>query len=483
MKFATLYFIILFASVQLNAGKWEEDILFGAAGKKLYTTSITFDLDSNLWIGSNKGVWLLEKDSDTLEYLNNLNNGKDTIWFSRTLDDGDREANVFFGGEYIIGSSKYTNFCLSPDTMYTYNSKSEPFDTLNYRDPMLELAQYFDGVFACFVYGKFFTNFKFRYPYGGVLIYEPKINQWTVIHKGDVPYFAENKDGAPFGGGHSREFYKYDSSIVYFAQNSNLIFFNKNYQDTLNLLDMTDLKDSNNITAMISYKGLYYFTTYDNLMYKLDVVNKSYEVEDWSSVAIFENADFTYLQLLEWNDKYSLIQAVKNNAGYKTSTFYIRKSTDDWEEIPMDKFENHQLLSYDRATVSPDKEKIYFERVNPFSSSGLTQPYLACYSVFGETDVVETNIPSPRMAKVFPNPAQKNITIELELDADFSSKISFEIYDYSGRKIKTLDRGYSYDASTSKLSKDINLESLSRGNYLLTIIKDGESFSVGFVVE
>ena len=68
--------------------------------------------------------------------------------------------------------------------------------------------------------------------------------------------------------------------------------------------------------------------------------------------------------------------------------------------------------------------------------------------------------------KIYPNPAVEFITVELDLD-NMANEVSYELYDLAGRMIKKVN-----SSNVAQDKVQINIQSLSAGNYILKVNAD-----------
>jgi hypothetical protein len=92
-------------------------------------------------------------------------------------------------------------------------------------------------------------------------------------------------------------------------------------------------------------------------------------------------------------------------------------------------------------------------------------------------------MPTVQATKIYPNPTKKTATVRFFLNPNFRDNVKFEIYDYMGRKVKSLDNTYSYDQRTAFGTKTIDVVGIETGAYYLVIDNGNEKRSIGFLVE
>ncbi len=486
-KITYLILLLCFSYAYIQAGKWNKPVYLDNGNHRVFPSKIvTIDSSNVSWLGIKSGFWLVNNDIDSISFVESLIRGNDTLNFKKEPYHNLNNIYAYIHGETTLLNLDTAIYYLTADSIVVIDSSHSVFNEFGMTVPRLENGIYYDSSYYFFITSPR-INTGVVYP-GLFELYERTKKFKHVFRFKNLNYFSELS---------IKENYIciLDSFLIYPSEVNGYVRYNFNTDDTEYIQYQDIVEDSIPSVIINRYKdGVMHFISSDNMYYQLDLRTNEYKVKNMDDTPMYQNhkADTNYVRayLEEINEKFTLydvnIDFNPDGPGDTYGLYYILDSLGNWTFIDKNEPVGEQMAG---PFISPDKERIWFYYYNKdgfIREDGVEcWNYIVSYEVYAEpddveeTDILHTLLP----AKIYPNPAKKNITAEFFLNPHFRDKVEFAIYDYMGRKIKDLDSEYSYDKKEGWAIKSFNLEGISTGIYFLVIDNGTEKRSLGFAVD
>ncbi len=480
--FIYIAFLVL-SNFTLTAGKLNEKLYMDVGKDILGQSGYNFDSTGNLWYGTKKSFWLVNKAGDSIKHIDKIVRGTDTVWYNKYTTDEDRIATIAFGEETAIANCHDTILYITADKILKFDKSFPFFKNTERKYPVIDKAFYIDSTYYCFI----LPAKRYTYPFDGIVKFDTRTEQWS-----EFKFFSYSDIKESTNFIYSNRFmFKYDSSLVYTAYSCGLVFIN---DTTSTLLDFREVFSDYEIISTHSYcrrNDLIYISTTGFQLFKYNLRTNSYEVEDLTKTPMYtDNIKLNpelKINIWEANDRYML--AYNTNCS-RSNLLYIKFKDKEWEKIPMDKFSKYMKMGPPNLILTPEKDRLWFGFISA------TQPdttindipyhyFLTSYDIFEEPDAIEDTdqFTSLNHTKLYPNPTKKYINLEFSTRPNLRDKMKFEIYDYMGRKVKELDASYAYNTGEDLGIKQIDVEEINSGIYFLLIDNGRDKSCIRFVIE
>ncbi len=433
---------------------------------------ITFDSENNAWFGCETGIYKVPYGTDSLIKVEEFRDDSQVVKidYNRVLHEG--SPFICFAGENAILGLLDKIYLLKPNKIIR-------IDTLlkDLYDPYLYLCHITDDK-------TFWLNVKNgSTAFPGLYHLDPET--LTFEH---YPWATDGR-GYPALGANIMHLHKHKDYYWYPGTSSELTFFNK---DTAGIIGLEALMED---SVAFSFKkegwfcgDTYYFNGYDNKIYKYNLDSGKLTVEDLTNTIVYkENQDLIHqdntsrIALACVTEKFQVVKIYAEYAPRFINWYYKEPDDSLYHKIEVD---TNLITSFSRVFI--DRENILWASVGYDNEE--TNRHELGFIKFDPlapgTSVEETeSIPTLQTTRLYPNPTKRTATVRFFLNPNFRKEVKFDIYDYMGNKVKSLDSEYSYDASIAFGTKTIDVVGMHTGAYYLVIDNGNEKSSIGFIVE
>ncbi len=481
-----LLFLITISFSAANAGKWNDPIFLKTESSPYGGYLLQQDSLGNTWFCIEPFLWMTDSLGKTAKRIDKIERVNGEVSYLNFPATNTLPGNICFSGHSIFTSMHDTLVYATKDSIFKIDT-AHPVIREVYLPRMYPgKIAYYDSTFYFFLLNQAISPDPTKIP--GVFRYSERTREleWIIS--------TSNFDHVP----NMNEYglYLLDSLIFYPSYNYGLVFYNTNTGEVYHKNLREVIGDSKLNPRNHCYRdGNLYFMSDVATQYKLNLRNMEYTTEDLMDTPIYHDNDTVtnfQVALRYVCDEYKLYSYY--NIAYKimsTTNLYIHFANGDWKRIdPYDvmKQDIDSLFSISGPRVSSDNKKLWFYgRIlgGVIDSAGNTcRQFVRSYDMDPGSSIEETEtMPTALLTKVYPNPSNRTISIEFFLHPNFRENVTFEIYDYMGRKIKDLDNSYDYSAVEAWGKKTINVESMSTGIYYLVLDNGNEKRSIGFAVE
>ncbi len=433
---------------------------------------ITFDSENNAWFGCETGLYKVPYGTDSLIKVEEFRDDSQVVKidYNRVLHEG--SPFICFAGENAIIGLVDEIYLLKSDTIININTFINGLNS-----PFLYTCYSIDNkTFWLNIINKNST-------YIGLYHLDPET--LTFEH---YPWATDGR-GYPALGANRMHLHKYKDYYWYPGTSSELTFFNK---DTAGIIGLEALMED---SVAFSFKkegwfcgDTYYFNGYDNKIYKYNLDSGKLTVEDLTNTVVYnENQDLIHqdntsrIALACVTEKYQIVKIYAEFAPRFINWYYKEPDDSLYHKIDVD-----TTLITGFASVFVDKEDMLWASVVYYNDEENREEvgFIKFDPLAPGTSVEETeSMPTLQTTRLYPNPTKRTATVRFFLNPNFRKEVKFDIYDYMGNKIKSLDSEYSYDASIAFGTKTIDVVGMHTGAYYLVIDNGNEKSSIGFIVE
>ncbi len=432
---------------------------------------IVFDSENNAWFGCETGLYKVPYGTDSLIKVKEFRDDSQVVKidYNRVFHEG--SPSVIFAGESMI-LEILNKFYLIKDKKITR------LDTLreDIQNSTIKTCHSLDNK-------TFWLNIiQGQLSFMGLYHLDPETMTWE-----HFPWIKDGR-GYPEVGFDMFHLTEHNGYYWYPGTESELTFFN---QDTAGRINLEALMDD---SVAFGYKvqgrfhnGCYYFNGFDNKLYIYNFDTGVLSFEDLiNTIAYKENEEMlnfnelSHLGIAMVTDKFQIIKVVSDAEGFKH--WYYKKTGDSlYHKIEAD---TTLITGFSRAFV--DNDGIIWTSVG-YDNVETDRHELGIIKfdpLAPGTSVEEAeSMPTLQTTRLYPNPTKRTATVRFFLNPNFRKEVKFDIYDYMGNKVKSLDSEYSYDASIAFGTKTIDVVGMHTGAYYLVIDNGNEKSSIGFIVE
>ncbi len=469
MKLFFMTFIALCISTSFSYSK-DFDYIYPCGG---YTGgSISFDQEDNIWFTSVTGLYKITDETMEAEQIERIKCKNGSAYFFYDIMIDEIPPIVACVDDDLLVSSKQGIFMIQDSSMNLLDFDLEPQNQLliyqvcrfDQNHVIIDLVSKIDdtGFNSYGLYNLNLDNLEwehFDYSSGG---------------RGYANYF-----------GRGQKLYSYNNKIYYPGFFVDLTAFNRDSADVIDLRTyIPDTTDFNHIYSTKFYKDKLLFLGCDERLYEYNLETHKCTNEDISQTRIYtEHMEtinqyaFTKPEIVHHCDDYTLLQL---NKPYTHDHLYVRaKGSTEFYRIDIDT--NRYKNMYNVTADKDNKIWMFIDCID--EPTGRTYLSLVHFDPLEMVSVEDgETINFSISAKVYPNPASKNVTVEYSLTNSFSSEINFAVYDYTGKKILDLPKEQ-VNYAGSNLTKEFDVSDLATGSYYLMIDNGIDKQSVSFVVE
>ncbi len=435
---------------------------------------ITFDSENNAWFGCETGLYKVPYGTDSLIKVEEFRDDSQVVKidYNRVLHEG--SPFICFAGENKILGLWEEIYLIKKDKIIR-------IDTLIDNSGVIYLQD------CRTIDGKTFwmSIVKDLYSYIGLYHFDPETLSWE-----HYPWATDGR-GYPVLRSNQWHIKKNKDYYWYPGTSSELTFFNK---DTAGIIRLEALMEDSVAFSFKKegwfYGNSYYFSGYDYKIYKYNLDTGELTSDDLTNTIVYtENQDiynidqFSRIRLLCVTEKFKIVGPVCENSPRFLDIYYIKNGDSVYHKIDVDTnivkafslvFSDKNdvcwaSVAYDDEDDNPTVNSLGFIKFDPLAPG---------------TSVEETELmPTLQTTRLYPNPTKRTATVRFFLNPNFRKEVKFDIYDYMGNKIKSLDSEYSYDASIAFGTKTIDVVGMHTGAYYLVIDNGNEKSSIGFIVE
>ncbi len=482
----TILTFIIIICTSTNAGKWNDPIYLESTSHPFLGFLMNTDSLQNTWFCITPYLWMTDSLGNTVKKVDTIKRENEELIYRYDPTDNILQKSICFSASSFFSSKQDTLIYVTKDSIFKIDTTNPVIQEIGLPRMYPMSITYFDSAYYFFLTNKPYYPDKPKQP--GMFRYCERTRQLEWITKttnfDEVPHF------------NSLDIYNMDSLIFYPSFNNGLVFYNSKSKEVI-IKDLRKITGNNNLNPRNHhYKdGILYFMSDIATLYKLNLRTMEYTTEDLSDTPICHDNDtvtnFQVALMYACNDYKLYSYYISKNATMSKYDLYIHYSNGKWatKHIYAETQQNVDNLSaVSSPRVSPDTKRwwVYGLLETPYVDSNGKEylKFVRSYDMDPGSSIEETEaMPTALLTKVYPNPSNRTISIEFFLHPNFREDVTFEIYDYMGRKIKDLDNSYDYSAVEAWGKKTINVESMSTGIYYLVLDNGNEKRSIGFAVE
>ncbi len=273
----------------------------------------------------------------------------------------------------------------------------------------------------------------------------------------------------------------YKKGFLYIEQDTNIIhYYSKKEKWAINLDSIANAKNINwNKTKEIRiYKDKLLLVGWQHLLGLFDLKTWDFNVIDLAKSILVENHPDVIIK-----DSVYHLQPFANfdcKGNIYVSIFTLSQGPVKYKMIDSYNFEHleHEGFSIVYQVLNSGRNSNWI--------SGLCEvdgkSYYKAMEYFPDGTSVEA-FPTIVPIKVYPNPAKTYTNVKFYLKPSTRSKVKFDIYNYMGQVVKSLDKEFEYDEYRGFAIKRINTLGMKTGVYYLVVDNGVQKRMFGFAVE